>query len=182
MCIIISWLWIKFKNEGDMWMNFIVAVDNNWAIGNKGGLLTYLPGDLPYFKEKTAGKAVVMGRKTLESLPGGKPLKNRKNVILTRNKSFVCEGAIICHSKDEVLEYVKAFDAEDVFIIGGAEIYNLFMDDCQKAYITKIYDELPADTHINSLDKRDYWSITWKSDMQEHEGLAYQWFIYENQA
>lgn len=165
-----------------MWMNFIVAVDNNWAIGNKGGLLTFLPGDLPYFKEKTAGKVVIMGRKTLASLPGGKPLKHRTNIILTRNPSFVHDDAVVCHSKQEVLDYVKDYDEEDVFVIGGAEVYNLFMDDCKKAYITKIYDALPADTSINSLDKRDNWVLTWKSDMQEHKGLSYQWTIYENQA
>lgn len=162
-------------------MNFIVAVDNNWAIGYEGGLLTHLPGDLPYFKEKTAGKVVVMGRKTLESLPGGRPLKNRRNIILTRNKSLHVEGAQVCYTKDEVMDVIKEYSSEDVFIIGGAEIYNMFMDDCKKAYITRIYAELPADTYIHNLDHRDSWTLTWKSNMAEHEGLTYQWTIYENQ-
>lgn len=166
--------------KGDLWMNLIVAVDNNWAVGYNGGLLTFLPGDLPYFKEKTMDKVVVMGRKTLESLPGGKPLEGRKNVVLTRDKNFSCEDATVCHSKDQVLEHVKKYPVEDVFIIGGAEIYNLFMDDCEKAYITKIYKDMPADTYINNVDKRDYWKMTWKSDMQEHKGLTYQWTLYEN--
>jgi dihydrofolate reductase len=161
-------------------MNLIVAVDNNWAVGYNGGLLTYLPGDLPYFKEKTMDKIIVMGRKTLESLPNGKPLKGRKNIILTRDKDFVCENAVICHSKDEVLEYIKQFNTEDVFIIGGSEIYNLFMNECNKAYITKIYEILKADKFINNMDKLNNWEITWKSDMQEHQGINYQWTLYEN--
>ncbi|MCT4542570.1 MAG: dihydrofolate reductase [Vallitalea sp.] len=161
-------------------MNLIVAVDNNWAVGYNGGLLTYLPGDLPYFKEKTMDKIIVMGRKTLESLPNGKPLKGRKNIILTRDKDFVCENAVICYSKDEVLEYIKQFNTEDVFIIGGSEIYNLFMNECNKAYITKIYEILKADKFINNMDKLNNWEITWKSDMQEHQGINYQWTLYEN--
>jgi dihydrofolate reductase len=161
-------------------MNLIVAVDNNWAVGYKGGLLTYLPGDLPYFKEKTMGKIIIMGRKTLESLPGGRPLKGRTNIIMTRDKEFTCEGGKICYNKDEVLEYVKQYTCEDIFIIGGAEIYNLFMNECKKAYITKIYKKMPADKHINNMDKLDNWKVTWESDKQEHEGLVYQWTVYEN--
>ena len=161
-------------------MNLIVAVDNNWAVGYKGGLLTYLPGDLPYFKEKTMNKVVVMGRKTLESLPKGKPLKGRKNVILTRDKNFSCENTVICHSKDEVIEYIRQFEAEDVLVIGGAEIYNLFMNSCKKAYVTRIYSELPADKYINNMDELENWDITWKSDINVHEGIEYQWTLYEN--
>ncbi|WP_113673925.1 dihydrofolate reductase [Vallitalea guaymasensis] len=161
-------------------MNLIVAVDNNWAVGYNGGLLTYLPGDLPYFKEKTMNKVVVMGRKTLESLPKGKPLKGRKNIILTRDKDFTCEDTVVCHSKDEVLDYITRYESDEVFIIGGAEIYNLFLDNCEKAYITKIYGELPADKYITNLDELDNWNITWKSEMKEHEGLKFQWTLYEN--
>lgn len=160
-------------------MNLIVAVDNNWGIGYKGELLTYLPGDLPYFKEKTTGKVVIMGRKTLESLPGGKPLKGRTNIIMTRDKDFTCEGAKVCHSKEEVLEYVKNYSDEDIFIIGGAMIYNLFMNDCNKAYITKIYSEMLADKFINNIDKIPDWEITWQSEKQNYKGLNYQWIIYE---
>lgn len=161
-------------------MNLIVAVDNNWSVGYEGGLLAYLPGDLPYFKEKTMGKIIIMGRKTLESLPGGKPLKGRTNIIMTRDKDFTCDGAKVCYSKDEVLNYVKQYSNEDIFIIGGAQIYNLFMNECKKAYITKIYKEMPADKYINNMDKLDNWKMTWESEKQEHEQLIYQWTIYEN--
>lgn len=161
-------------------MNLIVAVDNNWAVGYRGGLLTYLPGDLPYFKEKTMGKVVIMGRKTLESLPKGKPLKGRKNVILTRDSNYRCENAVVCNNKDEIIEYIGQFQSEDVYVIGGAQIYNLFMNECNKAYVTKIYSQLPADKYINNMDKLENWEITWKSDMNEHEGIEYQWILYEN--
>ena len=90
-------------------MNLIVAVDKNWAIGNKGNLLVRIPADQKMFREETMGKVIVMGRKTLESLPGGQPLHGRTNVVLTRNESYTKKGCEVFHSLEETLEFLKQF-------------------------------------------------------------------------
>ena len=89
-------------------MNIIVAVDRNWAIGYKNKLLVSIPADMKFFRETTSGHIVVMGRKTLESFPGGRPLKNRVNVVITKSTSYEKEGAVIVHSVPEALEYLEA--------------------------------------------------------------------------
>ena len=106
-------------------MNLIAAADENWGIGKNGGLLAHISGDMKYFRETTKGKIVVMGRKTLESFPGGKPLKNRVNIVLTGNKDFVPEGVVICHSVEETLEKLKEYPKEDVFIPPNAAFAQL---------------------------------------------------------
>ena len=103
-------------------MNLIAAADENWGIGKNGGLLAHISGDMKYFRETTKGKVVVMGRKTLESFPGGKPLKNRVNIVLTQNQDFAPEGVTVCHSIEETLKTLKQYPKEDVFIIGGGMI------------------------------------------------------------
>ena len=117
-------------------MNAIVVVDKNWAIGKDGSLLVHLPGDLKYYRQKTLGKVIVVGRKTLESFPGGKPLPDRTNIVLTSDAAYEAPGCIICHSKDEVMETIAGYDPEDVFIAGGSQIYEQFMEDCDGFYVT----------------------------------------------
>ena len=108
-------------------MNLIVNVDSNWAIGYRGKLLVSIPEDMKFFRSETTGKVVVLGRKTLDTFPGGQPLKNRTNIILTRNPNYQVKGAIICHSVEEVLEELKKYNSEDVYIIGGDSIYKEFL-------------------------------------------------------
>lgn len=158
-------------------MKAIVVVDENWSIGKDGGLLVHLPGDLKYYKEKTYGKTVVIGRKTLESFPGAKPLPGRANLVLTRNPEYKPEGCQVFHSKEELLEYLGT-DTEEVYISGGENIYRQFMEDCDKFYVTKIYAEFPADRSFPDLDQRDDMEITWKSDIQEEKNIKYQFFEY----
>ena len=88
-------------------MNLIAAADENWGIGKNGGLLAHISGDMKYFRETTKGKIVVMGRKTLEGLPGGQPLGNRINVVLSENPAYKIKGAVVCHNIDEALEYLN---------------------------------------------------------------------------
>lgn len=156
-------------------MNMIVVVDENWNIGRDGGLLVHLPGDLKYFKKRTYGKTVVVGRKTLESFPGSKPLPGRKNVVLTRQKDYRPQDCQVFFSKEELL---KALEGEEIFISGGEQIYRLFLEDCQRFYVTKIYDSFPADRSFPDLDQRNDLEITWKSQMQEENGIRYQFFEY----
>ena len=92
-------------------MNLIVNVDQNWAIGDKGKLLVSIPEDMKFFRSETSGKVVVLGRKTLDTFPGGQPLKNRTNIILSHNPDYKVKGAIVCHSVEEVLEELKKYNA-----------------------------------------------------------------------
>ena len=118
-------------------MKLFAAADKEWNIGNKGELLFSLPDDMKFFRTTTSGKVVVMGRKTLESFPGSKPLKNRVNIVLSRNAHEV-EGAEFVNSVDELLEKVKEYNSDDVYVIGGAQIYSLLLPYCDTALITHV--------------------------------------------
>ena len=159
-------------------MKLIAAVDKNWAIGNKGGLLCHISGDLKYFKERTAGKTVVMGRPTLESLPGAKPLPKRENIILTTRPDYEVPGAAVAHSEEELEQLLEGRDTDDVFIIGGGKVYRDFLDRCNTCYITKIFDKFQADTWFVNLDEREEFTIVWRSDVQEENGIRYQFLEY----
>lgn len=159
-------------------MKAIVAVDKNWGIGRDGGLLVHLPGDLKYFKEKTKGKIVVMGRATLESLPGGKPLKDRVNIVLSRNKGYDADCPI-CHSHEDLFEIIKDYDEDDVFIIGGEDIYRQFLPYCNVVYVTKIDEEFPADHHFENLDNLEEWKLVRESGIQEEKGIRYIFTEYQ---
>ena len=98
-------------------MNCIVAVDQNWAIGKDNKLLVSIPADMKMFRQETTGKVVVMGRKTLESFPNQKPLPNRTNIVLTQNKTYKADGAIIVSSIEELMEELKKYDTNDVYIM-----------------------------------------------------------------
>ena len=132
-------------------MNLIVAADKNWAIGNRGKLLVNIPDDQKLFREETMGKVIVMGRKTMESLPGGQPLAGRTNVVLTRNPSYKKKGAVVFHNMEETLAYLKQFHDEDIFIIGGAEVYEEFLPYCSTAHVTWIDYSYEADTFFYNL-------------------------------
>ena len=141
-------------------MNAIAAVDANWAIGNKNRLLTSIPADMKFFREKTMGHVVVMGRKTLESFPNGLPLKNRVNIVLTANRSYKVKDAVIVHTKEELLEELKKYDSNELYVIGGGSIYEMLIPYCDTAYITKIDHAYAADTYFPNLDQMDDWELT----------------------
>lgn len=160
-------------------MNLIVAVDNNWAIGNKGELLIRIPNDHKHFREETTGKVVVLGRKTLETFPQGLPLKNRTNIILSTDKSYAVKDAIIVHSVEELLEELKKYNDEDIYIIGGDSVYRQMLPYCNVAHITKIDHEYEADAFFPNLDKDEEWEITADSDEQTYFDIPYQFLKYE---
>ena len=138
----------------------IAAVDRNWAIGNKGQLLISLPEDQKgVFKKYTAGHTVVFGRKTLETFPGQRLLPNRVNVILSRNFDFENEGAVILHSVDELEDFLS-LSADEVYLIGGASMYNSLIGLCDKAIITSIRAEYEADCYFPNLDEDPSWELT----------------------
>ena len=166
---------------GDTRMNLIAAADENWSIGRDGGLLAHLPGDMKFFRETTRDKVVVMGRKTLESFPGKKPLKNRINIVLTRNADYAPEGVTVCKSVEEALEFLKQYDSEDIFIIGGGTIYRAFLPYCKKAYITHIFHSFPADTVFPDLDREPGWKQAEVLGSGEDNGIRYEFCLYEQQ-
>ncbi|MCH4281327.1 dihydrofolate reductase [Mediterraneibacter sp. NSJ-151] len=160
-------------------MNAIAAVDANWAIGNKNRLLTSIPADMKFFREKTMGHVVVMGRKTLESFPNGLPLKNRVNIVLTENRSYKVKDAIIVHTKEELLEELKKYDSNELYVIGGGSIYEMLIPYCDTAYITKIDHVYAADTYFPNLDQMDDWEMTEVSEEQTCFDLEYVFAKYE---
>lgn len=159
-------------------MKLILAADQNWAIGNQGGLLCHLSGDLKYFKERTTGKTVVMGRATLESLPGGKPLPNRENIVLSTRTDYAPLGVTVAHSEEELSAVLAGRNTDEVMIIGGGKVYRDFLPKCDTCYITKIYKEFPADTWFVNLDEMDEFEVVWKSEIKEEKGIRYQFFEY----
>lgn len=160
-------------------MNLIVAVDKNWGIGYKNKLLVSIPDDMKFFRETTTGNVVVMGRKTLESFPGGRPLKNRTNIVFTKNPEYHKEGIIVVHNKEELLSKLKEFSDEQVYVIGGESIYNLLLDECDTAYVTKIDYGYQADAHFPNLDEMPQWRVVADSEEHTYFDLEYRFYKYK---
>lgn len=160
-------------------MNLIVAADKNWAIGKNNKIMWSIPADMRYFREKTMGHVVVMGRKTLESFPGGQPLKNRTNIVLTRDKKYRAADAVIVHSQEELLERLKDYASEEIFVIGGESVYRQLLPYCDTAYVTKIDYAYEADTYFPNLDKLPEWQMTEVSEEQTSFDLEYVFTKYE---
>jgi len=158
-------------------MKIILAADENWGIGKDNCLLTYLPGDLKYFKEKTLGKVVVMGRKTLESLPGKKTLPGRTNIVLSRDENYKAD-CMVCHSEEELFQELAKYDTEEVYIIGGAKVYEDMKERCDTYYITKIFETFEADRHFENLDHCQDVELVWESDVKQHNGIEYKFTEY----
>ncbi len=162
-------------------MNIIVAVDKNWGIGKDGKLLTHLSGDMQFFKKTTSGNIVIMGRKTLESLPNSKPLPNRRNVVITRNKTYSDDNIETMRNIEEVLEFSAANDLseQEIFIIGGAQIYEVFLPYCDICYVTKIHEAFDADVYFPNIDKDDSFELIDESEQIEENGYNYTFCIYK---
>ena len=138
-------------------MNIIVAVYSDWGIGYYGAQTIVIPEDRRRFRKITSGGVVIAGRKTFEEI--GRPLPDRKNIVLTHDMSYMVSGAEIAHSIDEVLELVADEDPGRVFVIGGSSVYNMFLSLCAYAYVTKIEATPPSDAFFPDLDTLAGWSI-----------------------
>lgn len=156
-------------------MNVIVAVDRNWAIGKDGDQLVYISEDLKHFKALTTGHPVILGRKTLATFPGGRPLKGRRNLILSRNPGFALEGAEVFRDLPSLL----AAAPEDAFVVGGASVYAALLDKCDTAYVTKISGHFPAaDCFFPDLDASPEWEVAEEGPELEEEGVTFRYVIY----
>ena len=160
-------------------MNLIVNVDSNWAIGYRGKLLVSIPDYMKLFSSETTVKVVVLGRKTLDTFPDGQPLKNRTNIILTRNPNYQVKGAIICHSVEEVLEELKKYNSEDVYIIGGDSIYKEFLPYCDVAHVTRTDHVYDADAWFPNLEEDPAWVLTGESEEKTYFDLEFRFCRYE---
>lgn len=163
-------------------MILIFAVDENWNIGLDGSMLTSIKADLKRFRELTQENIVIMGRKTLEAIPGQQPLPNRKNILVTRSGKYEDQGFYILDDLDNIFDLLKTINPDGemkVFVTGGETIADQLLPYCKKAYITKILKEFPkADTCIPNLDLKDEWKIVKKSEIQYEDDLAYQYIDY----
>ena len=160
-------------------MNLIAAVDENWAIGNKGELLITIPADHKLFRQETMGKVVVYGRKTLATFPQGLALKGRTNIVLSSNPSFTVKDAVVVHSPEELLEELKKYDTKDVYIIGGESVYKALLPYCGRVYVTKISRSFPADTWVPNLDEDPSWRVGREEPPLEDGGLSFRYVTYE---
>ncbi len=161
-------------------MKAIVAVDKNWGIGYKGNLLQPIPEDLKFFKRRTINKIVVMGRETFESLPGKRPLKDRLNIVLSRNENFTNDQLTICRSFDELFKIIANYPTEDVFIIGGESIYTHLLPFCSEAYVTKINKTYVADKFFINIDEEPNWKLVNESEPKFFEDIEFRFTKYIN--
>ena len=160
-------------------MKAILAADKNWGIGYNNHLLVSIPSDMKFFRQTTTGKVVVMGRKTLESFPNGMPLKNRINIVLTGNHNYQVKDAVVVHSEDELLDELKKYDTDDIYVIGGESVYRMMLPYCDTVYVTKIDRAFQADTFFPDLDEMDEWEMTEESEEQTCFDLEFCFTKYE---
>jgi len=164
-------------------MNIIAAADITGGIGKNGGLLCHIPSDLKYFKEKTLGKTVIMGRKTLLSLPRSAPLAGRRNIIISRTLNNIeasSKGATwdICPSIEALDGLLSEEEKESAFVIGGAEIYSLLIDKCSRLYITHLLDDFKGDVFFPEISP-DKWKEISRSETLEENGVRFYFSVYE---
>ncbi len=161
-------------------MQAIVAVDSNWAIGNKGQLLVSIPADQKdNFRKRTLDKTIIYGRKTLETFPQQIVLPKRRNIILSTKPDYTVRNAEVAHSKQEALKLVENENSDDVFIIGGATVYKEFLDVCDTAIVTFIDKEYEADAYFPNLDVDPEWELVDESEEQVYFDITYTYRTYK---
>ena len=157
-------------------MDAIVAVYSDWGIGDGGTQPVVLKADRRHFRSLTDGSAVIVGRKTLADFPGGKPLANRFNIVVSRQGINV-DGALVVHSTGEALD--AAEDFEQCFVIGGASVYMQFFNYLERVYVTKIDIEPPSDSFFPNLDRNPEWECIAQEPWEEENGIRYCFCTYE---
>lgn len=163
-------------------MRAIVAVDSDWMIGKNNDLLFRISEDLKQFKKLTMNKCVIMGRNTLESLPGGKPLPGRTNIVLSTNKDYKVDGAIVINDMPSLYETIYKFRSDDVFVIGGSSIYRQLIWNCSSILVTYVDKSFNGDVPFPKLDNSINWEWVYKSDFKydEKNDCNYQFIEYRN--
>ena len=162
-------------------MNAIVVVDRNWAIGRDNNLLFSLPTDMRRFRSLTLGGTVILGRRTLDSFPGGKPLPQRRNIVMTHCPDFRREGAVVVSSLAAAREAAADTPPDKIWVIGGSSVYAALLTKCRRAYVTRV-DAVAegADSFFPNLDKLPGWTVDSVSDPVTENGLTYRFYEYVN--
>ncbi len=154
-------------------MEAIVAVYEDWGIGANGTQPIALSADRKYFRQMTKGACVIVGNRTLQDFPGGKPLPNRVNIVLTRGEQRI-EGALIAHSPEQALSLAQG----RTMVIGGASVYEQMLPHCDVVYVTKVGARPKSDVFFPNLDEDDRWICTDPGDMQWENGVSYRFCTY----
>ena len=161
-------------------MNAIAAVSLDWGLGRENELLFHISEDMKRFRAMTGGGTVIMGRKTLDSMPGGKALPKRRNIVITRDPNFSRENVEVAHSVEEAVALVAADDPDKVWVIGGGEIYRAMLPLCHICYITRVYEKPACDTFFPDLDTMSDWQILRCEPIRNDGQVDYQFVDYVN--
>ena len=163
-------------------MNAIVVIDRNWAIGREGALLFNLPGDMKRFEELTEGGTIIMGRKTLNSFTEGRPLPNRRNIVITRNAGLVSPHVETVPLPEDALALTADADPDHIWVIGGGSVYAALLSHCRRAFLTKvdIVAEGEPDTYFPDLDHLPGWEVESETAPITENGLTYRFVQYIN--
>lgn len=162
-------------------MNAIVAADQNWAIGREDRLLFSLPQDMSRFRTLTLNGTVILGRRTLESFPGGKPLPKRRNIVISQNAELEVADAEVVRSPQAALELAGGADTENLWVIGGGSVYAALLPQCERVFLTKVDARVDdADTFFPNLDKLPGWEVAGSSGPVTENGLTYRFVDYIN--
>lgn len=159
-------------------MNCIAAVDSRWGIGKDNQLLFHIPDDLKYFREKTTNKVVVMGKNTLLSLPNQMPLPNRKNIVLSTSVSRT--DCVTCTDISSLFALLRGFNSDEIFVIGGEDVYKQLLPYCSTAYITKVNKQKAATKFFPNLDLSENWELRYQSDRQRYKDIEFCFCEYSN--
>lgn len=160
-------------------MNLMVTADENWAIGKGNQVSIRIPREQKLFMEETAGKVIVMGRKTFQNIYQGLAVQGRTNIILSENKALQIKGATVVHSIAELLEEIAQYPTEDVYVVGGESVYRQLLPYCTVAHVTKLDHAYAADKYVENLDQSSEWKLTADSDEQTYFDIAYEFRKYE---
>ena len=162
-------------------MNAIVVADQRWAIGHNGGLLFSLPTDMRRFRSLTVDGTVIMGHLTLNSVPDGKPLPQRRNIVITRHADSLPAGVEAASSPEKALALAGGPETPDLWIIGGGSIYAALLSRCRRVYLTRVETHVDeSDTFFPNLDKLPNWQVESTGEMQEENGLNFRFIEYVN--
>lgn len=160
-------------------MKAILHADKEWGIGKSNGLMFSIPADMKFFRETTTGNVVVMGSNTLKSFPGGNPLKNRTNIVLFPG-GMKRDDCVIVQSLEELFSEIKKYDADKVFVIGGAMMYRTLLPYCTEVLVTKVDAVGGADAYFENLDKNPSFSLVRESEPVETNGYTIRFTTYKN--
>lgn len=156
----------------------ILHADKKWGIGKKNDLMFFLPKDMKFFRETTSGKTVLLGENTLLSFPGGKPLKNRRNIVLS--PTMVRSDCEIVRSLEEAFSLIKG--EEDVYVIGGASVYRQTLPYCEEVLVTKVDADGGAEAFFPNLDEEENFVCVDEGEPIEDNGLTIRFTVYKNLA